>query len=143
MIQVTKWWCSVGWDEASRQPHSAEFMFPWHKPTQFFSPAFYFITSYFITYYYLRRKNMSKFPLCICSLKIFCHFFSIAKLYVTLWDALDCSPPGSSVHGALQVRILEWVAISFSRRSSWSKDWTCISCIDRWILLPTEPPEKP
>ena len=32
---------------------------------------------------------------------------------------MDCSPPGSSIHGILQVRILEWVAISFSRGSSW------------------------
>ena len=37
---------------------------------------------------------------------------------------LDCSPPGSSVHGILQARILEWVAISFSRGSSQSRDLT-------------------
>ena len=36
----------------------------------------------------------------------------------TLGDSVDCSPPGSSVHGILQARILEWVAISFSRGSS-------------------------
>ena len=47
---------------------------------------------------------------------------------------VDCSPPGSSVHGILQARILEWVAISFSRESSWPRDWTCISCIDRQVL---------
>ena len=37
---------------------------------------------------------------------------------LTLCDPMDCSPPGSSVHGISQVRLLEWVAISFSRRSS-------------------------
>ena len=37
---------------------------------------------------------------------------------VRLCDSMDCSLPGSSVHGILQARILEWVAISFSRRSS-------------------------
>ena len=42
---------------------------------------------------------------------------------------MDCSPPGSSVHGILQARILEWVAISFSRESSQIGDWTHISCI--------------
>ena len=42
-------------------------------------------------------------------------------------DPMDCSPPGSSVHGILQVRILEWVAVSSFRRSSRSKDWTPIS----------------
>ena len=44
-------------------------------------------------------------------------------------DPLDCSPPGSSVHGILQARILEWVAISSSRGSSQSRDETHISCI--------------
>ena len=44
-------------------------------------------------------------------------------------DPMDCSPPGSSVHGILQARILEWVAISFSRWSSWPRDWTQVSCI--------------
>ena len=50
---------------------------------------------------------------------------------------LDCSLPGSSVHGVFQARILEQVAISFSRGSSWPKDWThisCVSCIGRQIL---------
>ena len=37
---------------------------------------------------------------------------------------MDCSPPGSSVHGVSQARVLEWVTISFSRRSSWPRDWT-------------------
>ena len=40
-----------------------------------------------------------------------------------------CNLPGSSVHGILQVRILEWVAIPFSRGSSWPRDWTHSSCI--------------
>ena len=42
---------------------------------------------------------------------------------------MDCSLPGSPVHGIFQARILEWVAISFSRRSSWPRDWTWVSCI--------------
>ena len=50
---------------------------------------------------------------------------------------MDCSPPGASVTGILQARILEWVAISSSRGSSWPRDQICvfyISCIGRWIL---------
>ena len=47
---------------------------------------------------------------------------------------MDCSLPGSSVHGIFQARILEWVAISFSRGSSWPRDQTCISCTGRRIL---------
>ena len=38
-----------------------------------------------------------------------------AQLWSTLCDTMDCSPPGSSVHSILQARILEWVAIPFSR----------------------------
>ena len=56
---------------------------------------------------------------------------------LTLWDPTDCSLPGSSVLGILQARILNWVAISSSRRSSWPRDWTCvfyISCFGRHIL---------
>ena len=55
----------------------------------------------------------------------------------TLCDPMDCIPPGSSVHGILQARIMERVAISFSRRSSQPRDWTCVSynsCIGRQVL---------
>jgi len=47
----------------------------------------------------------------------------------TLYDPMDCSPPGSSVHGILQARMLERVAFPFSRGSSQSRDWTQVSCI--------------
>ena len=47
----------------------------------------------------------------------------------TLCDPINCIPPGSSVHGILQARILEWVAISFSRGSSQPRDWTWVSHI--------------
>ena len=47
----------------------------------------------------------------------------------TLCDPMDCSLPGSSLHGILQARVLEWVAISFSRGSSLLRDWTRVSCI--------------
>ena len=56
------------------------------------------------------------------------------KSYLTLCDPMDCSPPGSFVQGILQARILERVAISFSRESFRIKEWTLISCIGRWIL---------
>ena len=49
-------------------------------------------------------------------------------------DPMDCSLPGSSVHGILQARILEWVSVSYSRGSSWLRDWTRVSCIGRQIL---------
>ena len=56
---------------------------------------------------------------------------------VWLCNPMDCSLPGSSVHGVSQATILEWVAISSSRESSRPRDQThisCVSCISRWIL---------
>ena len=63
----------------------------------------------------------------------------------TLCDTLDCSLPGSSVHGILQARILEWVAIPFFRGSSLTsqpRDQTWASHI-AGRFLPSEPPGKP
>ena len=57
---------------------------------------------------------------------------SVTQLCLTLCDPMDCSPPGSPVHGIFQARILEWVSVSFSRGSS--RDQTHISCIGRRIL---------
>ena len=59
------------------------------------------------------------------------------QLCLTLCHAMDCSPPGFSVRGSLQVRLLEWVAISSSRGSSQPRDRTCISyvsCIGGQVL---------
>ena len=46
------------------------------------------------------------------------------QLCLTLWDPMECSPPGSSVHGILQARILEWVAIPSFRELSPPRDQT-------------------
>ena len=51
------------------------------------------------------------------------------QLCPTVCDPMDCSPPGSSVHGISQASILEWVAISFSRGSSQPRDQTQVSYI--------------
>ena len=53
----------------------------------------------------------------------------ITQSCLTLCKPMNHSPPGSFVHGILQARILKWVAIPFSRRSSWPRDWTWDSCI--------------
>ena len=52
----------------------------------------------------------------------------VTKSYRTLCHPMDCSRPASSVHGIFQARILEWVAISFSRGSSRPRDPTWVSC---------------
>ena len=61
----------------------------------------------------------------------------VAQSCLTLCDPMDCSLTGSSIHGIFQARILEWVAISFSRRSSQPRDWTWVShivgrCFTTW-----------
>ena len=71
-------------------------------------------------------------------------YFSFALYHAQLLSCmglfcnpLDCSLPGSSVHGILQVKILEWVASFFSRGPSRPKDQTCVYCawcIGRWVL---------
>ena len=56
---------------------------------------------------------------------------------LTLCDPMDYSRPGSSVHGILQARILEWVAMPSSRKSAQPRDWnhlSYLSCIGRQVL---------
>ena len=60
--------------------------------------------------------------------------FSDTQSCLTLCDPMDCSPPGFSVQGISQVRILIWVAVSSSRASSWPRDQTHVSCTGRQIL---------
>ena len=60
----------------------------------------------------------------------FCVHAKLLQSCPTLCDPMDCSPPGSSIHGILQARILEWVAIPFSRGSSPPRDQTHISYVN-------------
>ena len=64
-----------------------------------------------------------------CSLRVFHKVDDgrVAKLCLALCNPMECSPPGSSVHGTLQARIQEWVAISSSRGSSQLRDQTSVS----------------
>ena len=57
-------------------------------------------------------------------------------------DPMDGSPPGSSVRGILQARILKWIAMSFSRGPPRPRDWSHVSCISSGIFI-TEPPGQP
>ena len=66
----------------------------------------------------------------------------VTQLCPTFCDPVDCSPPGSSPHEILQARILEWVAIPFSKESSQPRNWTQVSCITG-IFSMSEPPGKP
>ena len=67
----------------------------------------------------LRWPHLTRNTLHTCAL--------VAQSCPTFCDPIDCSPPGSSIHGILQARMQEWVATPFSRRSSWPRDWTQVS----------------
>ena len=65
----------------------------------------------------------------------------LTKSCLTLCDPRDCTLPGSSVHGILQARVLEWVTISFSRGPSQPRDRTHVPLLAGGFFT-TEPPEK-
>ena len=64
------------------------------------------------------------------------HMCSVGRSHWLSWDCMDCGLPGFSVHGILQARILEWVAISSSRGSSRARDGTRVSCLGKEDSLP-------
>ena len=68
----------------------------------------------------------------------FLHKVLATQLCLTLHNTMDCSPPGSSVHGILQAKVMEWVAILFTRGSSQPRDWTQDSALQA-DSLPSEP----
>ena len=110
--------------------------------------------SWWVNFFILREAlqlHSSMIQLCVLYLRSYYKFessFHFSPLWwlwlcvnaqscLTLSDPMDCSPQGCSVLGIPQARILEWVAISSFRKSSWPRDRTWVSCdsyIGRWIL---------
>ena len=62
---------------------------------------------------------------------LFVYVCSVAQSCPTLCNHMDCSLPASSIHGILQTRILEWLAMPYFKGSSWLRDQTCLSYISR------------
>ena len=86
-------------------------------------------------------------PVCLVISKssVPCMYAKLLQLCQTLCN-LDCSSPSTSVHGVFQAGIKEWVAIPYSRGSSWSRDWTHVSlCLQHSQMssLPLLPPSVP
>ena len=73
---------------------------------------------------------------------LFTLWSEVAQSCVTLCSPMDCSLPGSSIHGIFQARVLEWVAISFSSGSPQPRDGIWVSYMQT-DALPSEPPGKP
>ena len=88
--------------------------------------------SLFFLGFQLQGRSRSLVPSVLRFLYILGDFTCVCmhvQLYLSLCDPMNCNPPGSSVHGTFQAKILEWIAISFSRGSSQPTDWTHVSCI--------------
>ena len=66
-------------------------------------------------YIYIYIKDKKNSPFYVCPNLVCVCVCSVAQSCLTLCNPTDCSPPGSSFHGIFQARILEWVAISYSR----------------------------
>ena len=75
------------------------------------------------------RRLVSLIPNNFGRLILYSYSVFVTQSCLTLCNAMDCISPGSSVHGILQARIMEWVAIPFSRGSSQPRDQTSISCL--------------
>ena len=74
--------------------------------------------------------------MCVCVRACVRKHTQSAQSRPTLCDPMDCNPPGSSVHGILQARILEWAAMPSSMDSSWLRDWThLLQLLYRWVIL--------
>ena len=77
----------------------------------------------------MERFQKRKYLKNVCSITLVCVHTESLQLCLTLLDYMDCSPLGASVHGILQARTLEWIAIYFSRGSSQPGDQTGVYCI--------------
>jgi len=93
----------------------------------------FILSSFSFVYVLLLNHPITLSSFCCCL---------VTKLCLTLCNPMDCSSPGSSIHGISQAMMLEWVAISFPRVSSWPKDRTWVSCIAGGVFT-TEPPLIP
>ena len=80
--------------------------------------SFFFFCSFYLSFIIMNNSE-----------DLYTYMCSVAQLCLTLCGPMDCSLPGSSAHGIFQARILEWVAVSFSRGSSQTRDQTQVSCI--------------
>ena len=118
------------WPSVSNLPHGTvvSTAAPWFRCTRPVCFIFYFlpiVVFFFITFVANIEKPMTftKFEASLEGVPILnSHLYTA----IILCDPMDCSLPGSSIHGIFQARVLEWVVISFSRGSSQPRNWTQI-----------------
>ena len=114
-------------------------LLPWaFIATEAFSGQFCPLEEHFVSFETIKDSSH------LFAIFFFFHVLSHFR-HVRLFRPYDCSPPGSSVHGILQAKILGWVAVPSSRGSSWPRDRTCLLYLLHWQAgsLPLSPPGKP
>ena len=143
---------SIQWPKVKCKPCHLLTKWPWtsHFPSEFLSLLNGENKAYEMTSAHSRHRISSHpSPLELIPQRVhvgsrhFYNFWSevkkwseVAQLCLTLCNPIDCSLPGSSVHRISQARTLEWVAISFSRRSSRPRNWTLVShIVDRCFTI--------
>ena len=98
----------------------------------------YYLSSENDIYIYIyreRERERESERTCIYMGVYTCRSCLLTKFCLTLCDPMGCSPPGFSVHGIFQARILEWVAISFSNTQTYSWNNLCNHRFDMWIIF--------
>ena len=131
-IWAYTWWFKLKpWNGSKVSRRNWSLPFPtcgtWSKLFNFAEPPFPKSKLYYMkTNWGDNRSQCFIQCMCVCVCVCMCSF---SQSCLTLCDPMDSSPPGFSAHGVFQARILEWVAISSYRESSWPKGQTCISCI--------------
>ena len=119
---------------------------PWGQPSWFFySPLYFWCPANFLYCKdgFQTHSTISAIKTINTSLDVITSEGVSAQPCLTLCEPMDCSLPGSSVHGLLQARILEWVAMPSSRGSSQPKDQTQVSLVAGQDSLPSDPPGSP
>ena len=112
LLFAMKWWGQMPWSLLFEKEN-----------IKIWLSSLYYIERTTSFYYAIRTLPyvLFKFLLWFCVL--------VTQSCPTLCDLTDCTPPGFSVHGILQARVLEWIAIPFSRGTSQPRDWTLVSCL--------------
>ena len=125
--------------EFSRQEYWSEF--PYHPPRDLPNPEIEptSLKSPVLAGGFFTTSTAWKSPILLLVTCVLCVL--VTQSCLTLYDPMDCSPPGFSILGILQARILEWVAVSFSRGSSQPRDRTQVSR-NAGRCLTSEPPGK-
>ena len=133
-------WLTPVWRSPFPKKYSNKYLPKLYLLTHVFSeiPEHYFVFFVFVFFFFHVKSRSNRLGMCRQKDRVnVCVYAKLLHLCLSLCDPMDCSPPGSSVQGSLQARILQWVAIPSSRGSSRPRDQAHISydfCTGRRVL---------